>query len=222
MPGSHSWKCTSTHTNVVQRVGISPKILGFGVFLKGSHARASPLHMRGIPRGVIPHKAPLETLRGAGGERCQPGLEERAGPRAQQEIYGAVTAAPPAAQLGPAVPSAPPRHPEAGSGIYSSRNTWIFKHRALEGVALFLCCRSPTGRSQGRRGAPHPIFLNYHAKKTNKKPTRQNSPKPTQSNGTACPGGARQNLPCGTTCLWNSHSPSYEGETFIYSKMAFP
>lgn len=32
-------------------------MLGFGAFLKGSHARARPIHVRGIPCGVIQHKA---------------------------------------------------------------------------------------------------------------------------------------------------------------------
>lgn len=93
--------------------GVSLKILGSGAFLKGSRARASPLHVRGIPCGVIQHKtAPGDTERGGkkgtpnpkflgqGGSSASPGWKRRADPRAQPEIYSAVTAAPPAAQLG--------------------------------------------------------------------------------------------------------------------------
>lgn len=76
------------------------------------------------------------------------------------------------------MPSALLRRPESGSGIYSSINTWIFKHRAPKGVALLLCCQqprdprsSPTSRSQGRRGAPHPIFYKLSHQENQKNPT---------------------------------------------------
>lgn len=76
------------------------------------------------------------------------------------------------------MPSALLRRPESGSGIYSSINTWIFKHRAPKGVALLLCCQqlrdlrsSPTSHSQGRRGAPHPIFYKLLHQENQKNPT---------------------------------------------------
>lgn len=152
----------------MQRGGISPKIPGSGAFLKVSRARASPPSREGHP--LLGHPAQTQPRKHREGWKGNskpqvpwPGWQQRVDPRAEQEIYGAVTAAPPAAQLGLAVPSALLRHPEAGSGIYSSRNTWIFKYRAPKGVSLLLCCQqqrdlcsSSTSSSQGRRGALHP------------------------------------------------------------------
>lgn len=72
-------------------------------------------------------------------------------------------------------------------------------------------CLSPPPATQGKARGSTSNFLNYHTKKTKRKP-HQNSQKPTQSNVTASVLG----VPSKTFCVAPPrHSPSYEGETLL-------
>lgn len=157
-------------------------MLGFGAFVKGSHATASPLHVRGNP--LWGHPAQTQPWRhGEGAPKPefpgQPGLEAALIPGRSRRSVLTAAALPCRGILTGSVFTAPETR-----GVL---NTQLLKGWPCPCVASSSVtpARHPQPGTLGEGERLHTQFFFKRSHQENKKKTQENSQKPTQSDGTA-------------------------------------